>query len=233
MSRTVLVTGGTGALGRAVVQRFAGQGDEVHVPWIVEGEVENLKALLGPAMSRVTLHRADVTAEGDVGALFGAIEASGRHVEILANIVGGFAYASLEETTPDLWQRMMKLNAAGTFLCARRAVARMKAARFGRIINVSSGPALNRGAANMSAYAAAKAAVLNFTESLAKELVGFGITANALVPSVIDTPANRLSEPGADTSRWLRPEDIAAVIGFLASNDAGILTGTAVNLTLG
>ena len=85
----------------------------------------------------------------------------------------------------------------------------------------------------MSAYAASKAAVLNFSESLAKELVQFGVTVNALVPSVIDTPANRKAEPGADTSRWLKPEEIASVVEFLASDAAAVVNGSAVNLTRG
>ena len=232
-SRTVLVTGGTGALGRAVVRFFAQSGASVHVPWIVDREAEELKEHVGPVFPRVKLYRSDVTAEGPVAALFRDIEAAGAHVEVLANLVGGFAYAALDDTDPPLWDRMMKLNATSAFLCARAASRLMKANRWGRIINVASGPAVNHGAANMAAYAAAKAAVLNLSESLAKELAPWGITANAIVPSVIDTPANRKATPDADSSTWLKPEAIAAVVGFLASDEAAIVTGSAINLSKG
>src|SRR6185369_14739573 len=96
----------------------------------------------------------------------------------------------------------------------------MKAAGWGLIINVSSAPAINHGGANISAYAAAKAAVLNFSESLAKELTQWNVTVNALVPTVIDTAANRAASPGADTSSWIKPEEIAAVVEFLAGDES-------------
>jgi NAD(P)-dependent dehydrogenase (short-subunit alcohol dehydrogenase family) len=151
----------------------------------------------------------------------------------LVNLVGGFAMAPVEGTERAAWERMLQLNATSAFLCIRAAVPAMKAARAGRIVNVSSAPALNRGAEKMSAYSAAKAAVLNLTESLAKELAPWAITVNAIVPSVIDTPANRQASPGADRATWLQPAEVAEVIGFLASEAAGIVTGTAVNLSRG
>jgi NAD(P)-dependent dehydrogenase (short-subunit alcohol dehydrogenase family) len=225
----VLVTGGTGALGRAIVERFVSAGLRVHVPWIVEQEKQELERALGASVSNVKFERCSVTSEEEVAVLF---RETGP-VEILANIVGGFVYAPLEKTDVATWQKMFDLNVTSAFLCCRAAVAGMKERRWGRIINVSSGPALNHGAANMSAYAASKAAVLNFSESLAKELVQCGVTVNALVPSVIDTPANRKAEPGADTSRWLKPEEIAGVVEFLASDAAAVVNGSAVNLTRG
>jgi NAD(P)-dependent dehydrogenase (short-subunit alcohol dehydrogenase family) len=154
-------------------------------------------------------------------------------VEVLANIVGGFAYESIEKTDLTTWERMFHLNATSAFLCCRAAVPAMKARRWGRIVNVSSAPALNHGGANLSAYAAAKAAVLSLSESLAKELAPWGITVNALVPTVIDTPANRKASPTADTSTWLSPEEIAEVVGFLATDQASAVSGGAINLYRG
>lgn len=232
-SRTVLITGGTGALGRAAVRHFVEAGARVHVPWVVEREVNELRDHLGEAFSRAHLYPSDVTSEESVASLFRDIESSGSHVEILANIVGGFVYASLDDTDLGTWEKMLRINATSAFLCSRAAARLMKANRWGRIINVSSAPAVNHGAANMVAYAAAKAAVLNLSESLAKELAPWEITVNAIVPSVIDTPANRRAMPKADRSTWLKPEEIAAVIGFLASDGAAIVTGSAINLSRG
>jgi NAD(P)-dependent dehydrogenase (short-subunit alcohol dehydrogenase family) len=127
---------------------------------------------------------------------------------------------------------MLALNATSTFLCAREAVKCMRP-RGGRIVTVAAVPAVTRGAANLSAYSAAKAAVLNLTQSLSKELVGDGITVNAIVPSTIDTPANRAAMPDADPSAWLEPAAIAEVVLWLAGESAGIVTGTAVMLSRG
>lgn len=203
------------------------------VPWVMEREIAGFESELGRPAGPVQLHRCDVTDQTSVAELFRRLDESGRHVEVLANLVGGFAGGALTETDLETWERMLKLNVTSAFLCCRAAVPHMKSARRGRIINVSSAPAVNRGAAGLSAYSAAKAAVLNFTESLAKELVGWGITANAIVPTVIDTPANRNVSPEADRSTWLSPEEIAEVIAFLASDRARVVTGTAVNLSRG
>jgi NAD(P)-dependent dehydrogenase (short-subunit alcohol dehydrogenase family) len=231
--RVALVTGGTGALGRAVVARLAARGGSVHVSWVTEAEATGLKAALGQNAGRVHLHRADVTDPASVDQLIAAITASSSRLDILTNIVGGFAFASLEETDPALWQRMLALNATSAFLCCRAAAPLMRRHQWGRIVNVAAVPALDRGAVGMSAYSASKAAVLNLTYSLAKELAPHHITANAVVPSIIDTPANRKAMPEADPSTWLKPDDIAEIVAFLVSEPAGIVTGTAVNLSAG
>jgi len=232
-ARVVLVTGGTGALGRAVVARFARDGATVHVPWVVEAEMREVEKEFAAVSRTIHLRRCDVTSETDVQGLFREIEATGQGIDVLASIVGGFAFGSIEQTDVATWDRMMRLNATTAYLCARAAVPGMKARRWGRIITVSSAPAVNHGGANLGAYAASKAAVLNFSESLAKELGSWNITVNSIVPTVIDTPANRKSSPGADTSTWLKPEEIADVVAFLAGEPARIISGTAVNLTRG
>ncbi len=224
--RTALVTGGTGALGRAVVQRLHAEGASVHTTWLSEAERDDFVAAHGRSVP-ATLHHADVTDPQSVDALF---HETGT-VDILANVVGGFALARLADTGVDLWRKMFTLNATSAFLCSRAAAAGMRGAHRGRIVNVAAQPALGRGAASMSAYAASKAAVLNLTYSLARELAPDGITVNAIVPSVIDTPANRAAMPDADRATWLVPEEIAGVIAFLASDDAAIVSGTAVNLS--
>ena len=230
--RNVLVTGGTGALGTAVVQAFVHAGARVTVSWVVEAERDALREELGAAAKRVKLERADVTDPDAVAALcVTATEPSGR-LDVLAQLVGGFAFAPVTETDPKTWHKMIALNATSTFLCAREAVKCMRP-HGGRIVTVAAVPAVARGAANMSAYAAAKAAVLNLTQSLSKEVVGDGITVNAIVPSTIDTPANRAAMPDADTATWLAPAAIAEVVLWLAGEAAGIVTGSAVMLSRG
>lgn len=230
--RVALVTGGTGALGRAVVKRLAAEGARVHVPWIVEAEVGELKSALGELVSRAALHPADVTDEKAVAGLFASVDKKEGRLDILANICGGFAYAALADTSLETWRRMLEMNATSTFLCCRAAAPLLKRSSGGRIVNVAAQPALNRGAASMSAYSAAKAAVLNLTYSLAEELRPAHITVNALVPTLIDTPANHKAMPKADASSWLPPEEIAGVVAWLAGDAARIVTGTAVNLGL-
>jgi len=206
----------------------------VHVPWIADAEVGELQAVLGAPFARVVLHRYDVTSESQVTELFAKIKSQGgSSVGILVNLVGGFSFAPLEDTTVVDWDRMFRMNVTSAFLCCRAVLPSMKAAHWGRIVNVSSAPALNHGAAKLSAYAASKAAVQSFTESLAKEVVSWGITVNTIVPTVIDTVANRRATPQADTSTWLKPEEIAEVIGFLTSDSAAIVSGGAINLYRG
>lgn len=232
--RVAVITGGTGALGRGVVRIFAAAGARVHVPWVVEAEREALEAEIrrGVIPGSVTLHEADVSDAGAVESLFASVvDAEGR-VDILVNGVGGFAMAPLEDTDPDLWDRMMTLNATTAYLCSRAAARSMEEGT-GRIINVAAMPAVGRGAARMTAYAASKAAVLNLTLSLSQELRSRGITVNAVVPTTIDTPANREAMPEADRASWLLPEEIGRVMCFLASDDAAVVTGAALTLAKG
>jgi NAD(P)-dependent dehydrogenase (short-subunit alcohol dehydrogenase family) len=231
VTRVAIVTGGTGALGRAVVRHFLDAGYRVWLPWLSQAEFESLERDSGKG--QVKGRRVSLSDEPAVKGFFSEVDSVDGRIDVLANIAGGFAAAPIEETDVVAWHHMIDLNATTAFLCCRYAAPIMKRQRAGRVINVASGPAVNRGAAGMAAYAASKAAVLNLTESLAKEFGPHGITANALVPTVIDTPANRNAMPNADTSTWLRPEEIAAVVGLLAGDAAGVVTGTAVMLSKG
>lgn len=231
--RVALVTGGTGALGRSVVRRLADLGAQVHVTWRSEVEAQALRAQLGADGKRVVLHRADVTQPAEVTSVFDALRADPGRLDILACVAGGFTAARVEDTTPQAWEQMIAANATSAFLCCHAAVPMLRASGHGRIVTVAAKPALERGAANMSAYAASKAAALSLTYSLAKELARDRITVNAIVPSIIDTAANRAAMPDADRSTWLPAEEIADVVAFLASDAAGIVTGSALNLSTG
>ena len=229
--KVAVVTGGTGALGTGVVRILAGAGAHVVVPWWSEEEVGPFQEAMqeGGTAHRVELQRTNVTDAGEVDALFRSVQESRGRLDILVNGVGGFAAAPLEETDLRLWERMISLNATTVLLCSRAAAAAM-GEEGGRIVNVSAMPAVNRGAAGMTAYAASKAAVLSLTHSLSKELRSRRITVNAILPTTIDTPANREAMPDADRDSWLAPDGIGAVIRFLVSEEGGIVTGAAITL---
>jgi NAD(P)-dependent dehydrogenase (short-subunit alcohol dehydrogenase family) len=233
IGRVALVTGGTGALGTAVVRRFVKAGARVHVTWRGVRDAEAFKAELGADPKHVVVHRLDLTQVPEVTSLFETLRADPGRLDILACVAGGFTAAPVEDTTPQAWDQLIGVNATSAFLCCRAAVPLLRASGRGRIVTVAARPALERGSANMGAYAASKAAVLSLTYSLAKELARDRITVNAIVPSIIDTAANRAAMPRADQSTWLKPEEIAGVVAFLASDGAGIVTGSAVNLSRG
>lgn len=237
MTRTALITGGSGALGRHVVQTFLARGIRVHVPVFDPEEIEELEALLEAGTSNLELHRdADLTDPDAVDRIVSRIEASSAErgaPDILLNLAGGFFMAPVDETDPDAWDRMIAMNATTAFLCSRRVFPGMRARRWGRIVMVSALPALEGGGSGLSAYGASKAAVLNLTRTLAREGGPHGVTTNCVLPSIIDTPANREAMPGADTSGWIPPEEIARVCLFLAGDDARVVNGAAVTLNLG
>lgn len=229
--KVAVVTGGTGGLGTGVVQVLAGAGARVAVPWAVSSEVEPFREAMARAgvEDRVETREADLVDADAVDAFFrGVVEGVGS-LDILVNGVGAFTMASLLDTTTEAWDRMISLNATTVLLCSRAAVAGMGEAG-GRILNVSAMPAVTRGAGEMSAYAASKAAVLSLTQSLAKELRDRRITVNAILPTTIDTPGNRAAMPDADRNRWLDPLEIGQVVRFLVSEEGGIVTGAAVTL---
>jgi NAD(P)-dependent dehydrogenase (short-subunit alcohol dehydrogenase family) len=218
MPRTVVVTGGTGALGRALVQGFLAAGDRVVVPWIADRERDEVAKLWRPALQegRALLVEADVADEA------GAAELVRRaaEVEVLVNAVGGFGGGTrLEDTPLELFDRMYRLNVRSAVATTRALLPGMVTRRRGAIINVASQAAIDT-PGGLSAYSASKAALIALTRTLHNELADSRVRVNAVVPSTIDTPANRESMPDADPSQWTPPERIAEVALWLAS-DAG------------
>ena len=222
---TVLVTGAAGALGDAVVRRFAAGGARVALLDIDKAGVERRAAALGAGHVALA---ADLADEAAVKAAVGRALAAFGRIDALANLAGGFAMGPpVHETPLALWRRMMDLNATGLVVAAGAVVPAMVKQGRGAIVNVGALSALS-GKAAMAAYTAAKAAVIRLTESMAAELRDKGINVNCVLPSVIDTPANRAAMPKADPSKWVAPAALADVIAFLASDGARAIHGAAI-----
>lgn len=218
--REAVVTGGTGALGSAVVGRLITAGATVHVPVYIAEELERFPYRDHDA---VRLHEGlDLGNESDVARLYGATSALYASV----HVAGGFAMGPVGDTSLDTWSHLMRMNATTCFLCCREAV-RVLGSGEGRIVNVAARPALVP-TSQMSAYAASKAAVAALTSSLAEELASSAIWVNAIVPSIIDTAANRAAMPDADHTVWPTPEAIAETVAFLASPQNAVTRGALV-----
>lgn len=228
--RVALVTGGTGALGQAVTQRLLADGAIVCVPWVVEREHEALQARLKPGeRERLMTARTDVTDEAALAAFVHAVRGRHQRLDILVALVGGFAAGSLVETDRAAWERMLSLNLTSAFTAARAVVPPMMAAGHGRIVTVGSRAVLPP-SGGFIAYTVAKAGVIAFTQALAQELRGSGVTANCVLPSTMDTPANRAAMPDSDRRGWVAVESVADAIAYLARDEARHVSGTLVTI---
>ena len=216
--KVVLIAGGTGALGQTVTPTFSKAGATVLL----------LSSAAPPAQPGVPLTlQADVTDEDSVRrAVTQAIKQAGR-IDCLVNMAGGFAPGRVAETEAALWQKMLSLNLTAAFLLSKAVAPHMLKRGSGRILHVAARAALEPfpGAA---AYVVAKSGLVALIRVLALELAGSGVTANGVLPTTIDTPANRKSMPDADPSKWVRPESIAQLLIFLASEEAGQLNGALI-----
>jgi NAD(P)-dependent dehydrogenase (short-subunit alcohol dehydrogenase family) len=221
MTRTALVTGGTGGLGAAVTRDLLAHDWRVVVPWIHERELGRLDE-----HEHLELVQADLTDPASVAA---AVAAAGPGLRAAVNLVGGFAEGGrVHETPVEEFEAQFEANLRPTYLvCAAAIDAMLRAGDGGALVCVSTRAAL-RPFPGAAGYIASKAAVLAFVDALAAEYRNDGIRANAILPSVIDTPANRTSMPDADTSKWVAPEEIAAVIRFLVSDDSRPTSGAHV-----
>src|ERR1700743_560265 len=217
--KVIVITGALGALGRVVSEIALTRGARVagidHAPWEMAATAE-----------RIELGGVDLS---DAAAAKKAIDAAASHfgrLDALVNIAGGFTFETVAERDPKSWQRMYAMNVLTALNACRAAIPHLAASSAGRIINIGAMGALQAGA-GMGPYAASKAGVHRLTEALAAEHKGT-ITVNAVLPSIIDTAANRSSMPKSDFSKWVAPQELADVILFLASDAASAVTGALI-----
>lgn len=218
--RTIVVTGAAGALGSAVAQAAAERGAVVAMI-----DAAALPADRGPS-GALRLERVDLADLAAAKRAMDGVKNQTGRLDALINIAGGFRWQTLADGNLDVWDSLYRINLRTAATASKAALPHLLASGAGRIVNVGA-LAAERAGAGMGAYAASKAGVAKLTESLAEELKG-QVTVNAVLPSIIDTPANRADMPDADFAKWVAPRDLANVILFLASEGARAVTGALV-----
>jgi NAD(P)-dependent dehydrogenase (short-subunit alcohol dehydrogenase family) len=219
-SRAYAVTGGFGVLGSSLGQVLTQAGARVAL-------IGRGRAPAGVPEGALALDRVDL---GDAAAARAAMDRAAQHfgrLDGLVNVAGGFEWDKIEGGGIDTWERMFAVNLRTALLASQAALPHLLALGQGRIVNVGSAAA-GHAAVGMGAYAAAKSGVARLTEAMAEEFKDRGITVNAVLPSVIDTPANRAEMPKADFDRWVSPQALARVVLFLLSDDAAPITGALI-----
>jgi NAD(P)-dependent dehydrogenase (short-subunit alcohol dehydrogenase family) len=226
--RVVLISGATGALGSAVARTFAQTPVRLALTGRSEQKLERLAVEAGLPGERIFTAAADVTQADGVEDLVDAVLAHLGRIDVLLNTAGGWSGGKpVWETSVDEWDHMLALNLHSAFLLSRAVLPHMLETGWGRIVHVSSKTAVApRG--KRAAYAVSKMGLVTLTEVIAAEVKGTGVTANVILPSVIDTPANRASMPKADPSKWVPPERIAAMMQFLCSDAAASINGARI-----
>jgi len=225
MARSVIVTGGFGVLGQAVAAGFSAQGDKV-------ARVDFAPSAPSELPGALDIGGVDLTDAAATQAALDKVIAAHGGIDVLVNVAGGFAWETLADGSLGSWARMQAMNLTTAVTITKLALPNLTQSQAGRIINIGAGAAI-KAAMGMGAYAASKAGVHRLTEALAEELAGTGVTVNAVLPSVIDTPTNRKDMPDADFSQWVQPAAIADAILFLASHAGRGVTGGLIPVTRG
>ena len=223
MARSIIVTGGFGVLGHVVAEAFSRQGDRV-------ARIDFAPSAAVALASSLDIGGVDLTNADATQAALDKVVAAHGGIDVLVNVAGGFTWETLEGGSLDSWAKMQAMNLMTNATITKLALPALKAAEQGRIVNIGAGAAVKAGM-GMGAYTASKAGVHKLTEALAEELGGTGVTVNAILPSIIDTPTNRADMPDADFSQWVLPQAIADVILFLASPAARAVTGALIPVT--
>jgi len=224
--RVFAITGASGVLGAAVAKAAAAQGARV----ALIDHAKHADALEACGPEAIMLGGVDLTDAVAAGAAIDAVADRFGGLDALINVAGGFKWETLENSLMQGWHRLFLMNVQTAANTSRAAIPHLKRSLAGRIVNIGANAAL-KASAGMGPYAASKAGVHALTESLAEELKADGVTVNAVLPSIIDTPTNRADMPKADFGAWVSPDDLAAVILFLASPDACAVTCALIPVT--
>ncbi len=216
--KVALIAGGSGALGQKVALAFAQAGARVIT---VDRNTPSVQA-----KGRLAI-KADVTNEAEVQTLVNDVVREAGRIDVLVNLVGGFATGRVAETDAALWQRMLAMNLTAGFVLSKAVLPHMLERRAGRILHVAARAAVEPfpGAA---AYIVSKSGLVALIRALSLEVAGTGVTTNAVLPSTMDTPANRASMPDADPTKWVKPESVAKLLIFLSSDEADQINGTLI-----
>ena len=224
--KVVVVTGGFGQLGIAVAQAALAAGAKVAALDVAPSAAD--PKALGSALA---LGGLDLAEPATVAHAFDTVAARLGGFYALVNVAGTFHWQTLEQGNVETWDLLYRVNLRTAVSASRAALPLLLRAGGGRIVNVGAAAAAAKATTGMAAYAASKAGVLKLTEALADEVKDRGITVNAVLPSIIDTPANRADMPDADFTRWVTPRDLANVIVFLLSHEARAVTGALIPVT--
>jgi NAD(P)-dependent dehydrogenase (short-subunit alcohol dehydrogenase family) len=226
--KTVAITGAAGNLGRAVAAAFAGHGAKLILLDVRQDSLESAYPGNDSAKLKLAVDLLDAQA---VTSAIAEAEAQTGGIDVLCAIAGGFHMGEPVHQIPAAnWQLMLDMNAGTLLNTVQAVVPGMLKRKYGKIITIGANAA-HRGMADMGAYCAGKSAVMRLTESLSAELRGHGINVNGVLPSIIDTPENRAAMPKADPGKWVAPEQLAAVILFLASDAAAAVHGALIPVT--
>ncbi len=226
--KVVLITGGTGGLGQEVSLAFLKSNAIAAMTYVADKAIPQLESKLGDLMKKVTLIKADISDEQQIAKTVSDVIKKYGRIDILVNLVGGYLGGKkVTEMTEKEWDLMMNINLKTAFLVSKHVVAQMVRQNSGKVIHVAARLGL-KGISDNSAYGASKSGLIRLVESLSDEVKGNNINVNCIMPSIIDTGANRKDMPGADFSKWVKPSEIARVMLFLASDDSRPIHGAAI-----
>jgi len=223
--KVAVVTGGSGAIGSRLVQCLADEGATVVV---ADSRAPHDDALALASAGTVRYVETDITSEKSVISLVAGVGKGHGRLDALFNVAGGFRYGpAVADLAEADWDNLLQLNLKSVFLCIKHVLPVMKQQNYGRIVSVAARSGL-KGDAMVAPYAVSKGGVILLTQTTAEEVKDYDITANAVLPSIVDTPANRESMADSDFAAWVAPEDLVAVMMFLASERARAVTGAAI-----
>ena len=226
--KVVLITGGTGALGREASLSFLKSNAVAIITHVTDREIPQLESTLGDLMKKVMLIKADIGDEEQVEKTVSDVVKKYGKIDVLINVVGGYLGGKkVTEMTGKEWDLMMNLNLKTAFLISKHVVGQMVKQGSGKVVHVAARLGL-KGIFGNSAYCASKSGLIRLVESLSDEVKDKNINVNCILPSIIDTGANRKDMPDADFSKWVKPSEIAQVMLFLASDDSKLIHGAAM-----